>query len=161
MVMADSFNTSLFKQTFQRVFAKDLQGSFKMAFGATLEVKVPVWCQPLAGSTGGSTSFYIQLPNQCHVLFRRPGRSKCPVPSGHVFPWVPKDLVFRRMWVNVGRATCCVQEAALTCLCVCVQEIGTGGTSQWKVCGLDPGTTLALYFEVVNQVRSNSPHTNR
>lgn len=40
MVMADSFNTSLFKQTFQRVFTKDLQGSFKMAFGAALEVKV-------------------------------------------------------------------------------------------------------------------------
>lgn len=38
--MADSFNTSLFKQTFQRVFTKDVQGSFKMAFGATLEVKV-------------------------------------------------------------------------------------------------------------------------
>ncbi|MED6285813.1 hypothetical protein CHARACLAT_033054 [Characodon lateralis] len=39
MVMADSFNTSLFKQTFQRVFTKDVQGSFKMAFSATLEAK--------------------------------------------------------------------------------------------------------------------------
>lgn len=40
IVMGDSFNTSLFKQTFQRVFAKDQKGEFKMAFGATLEVKV-------------------------------------------------------------------------------------------------------------------------
>lgn len=40
MVMGDSFNTALFKQTFQRVFAKDMRGEFKMAFGATLEVKV-------------------------------------------------------------------------------------------------------------------------
>ena len=40
MVMADSFNTSLFKQTFQRVFAKDMKGEFKMAFGGVLEVKV-------------------------------------------------------------------------------------------------------------------------
>ena len=40
MVMGDSFNTSLFKQTFQRVFSKDQKGEFKMAFGATLEVKV-------------------------------------------------------------------------------------------------------------------------
>lgn len=40
MVLGDSFNTSLFKQTFQRVFAKDQKGEFKMAFGATLEVKV-------------------------------------------------------------------------------------------------------------------------
>ena len=42
MVMGDSFNTALFKQTFQRVFAKDMRGEFKMAFGATLEVKVSV-----------------------------------------------------------------------------------------------------------------------
>ena len=39
MVMGDSFNTALFKQTFQRVFSKDMRGEFKMAFGATLEVK--------------------------------------------------------------------------------------------------------------------------
>lgn len=57
MVMADSFNTSLFKQTFQRVFAKDMQGSFKMAFGATLEVKVPEQRQPLASSGSHSASF--------------------------------------------------------------------------------------------------------
>lgn len=38
--MGDSFNTSLFKQTFQRIFSKDFNGDFRMAFGATLEVKV-------------------------------------------------------------------------------------------------------------------------
>lgn len=41
--MGDSFNTALFKQTFQRVFAKDMRGEFKMAFGATLEVKVSLY----------------------------------------------------------------------------------------------------------------------
>ena len=45
--MADSFNTSLFKQTFQRVFTKDVQGSFKMAFAATLEVKVITTAPPV------------------------------------------------------------------------------------------------------------------
>lgn len=40
MVMGDSFNTTLFKQTFQRVFTKDVQGQFKMGFGGTLEIKV-------------------------------------------------------------------------------------------------------------------------
>lgn len=40
MVMGDSFNTFLFKQTFQRIFSKDFNGDFRMAFGATLEVKV-------------------------------------------------------------------------------------------------------------------------
>ena len=39
--MGDSFNTSLFKQTFQRVFAKDMRGDFNMAFNTTLEVKAP------------------------------------------------------------------------------------------------------------------------
>ena len=38
--MGDSFNTSLFKQTFQRVFAKDQKNEFKMAFGANIEIKV-------------------------------------------------------------------------------------------------------------------------
>uniref|UniRef100_A0A8C9Y757 Protein transport protein SEC23 n=1 Tax=Sander lucioperca TaxID=283035 RepID=A0A8C9Y757_SANLU len=97
MVMADSFNTSLFKQTFQRVFAKDDQGSFKMAFAATLEVK---------------TSREIKV-------------------SGAIGPCV-----------SLNAKGPCVSE----------NEIGTGGTCQWKICGLDPSTTLALYFEVVNQV---------
>jgi protein transport protein SEC23 len=39
MVMGDSFNTSLFKQTFQRVLGKDARGEFSMCFGATTEVK--------------------------------------------------------------------------------------------------------------------------
>ncbi|XP_046848297.1 protein transport protein Sec23A-like [Xenia sp. Carnegie-2017] len=39
MVMGDSFNTALFKQTFQRMFSKDLRNEFKMAFGGTFEVK--------------------------------------------------------------------------------------------------------------------------
>lgn len=41
MILGDSFNTSLFKQTWQKVFAKDPQGqNFKMAFNASFEVKV-------------------------------------------------------------------------------------------------------------------------
>lgn len=39
MVMGDSFNSSLFKQTFQRVFARDSKGDLKMAFNGTVEVK--------------------------------------------------------------------------------------------------------------------------
>lgn len=81
MVMADSFNTSLFKQTFQRVFAKDLQGSFKMAFAATLEVKVPVRRPPLAGSASGSAS-----PRAKHLT--------CAM----CFSDVPGDQSVRRYW---------------------------------------------------------------
>uniref|UniRef100_A0A3Q4GFF7 Protein transport protein SEC23 n=1 Tax=Neolamprologus brichardi TaxID=32507 RepID=A0A3Q4GFF7_NEOBR len=35
------------------------------------------------------------------------------------------------------------------------------GTCQWKVCGLDPSTTLALYFEVVNQHNAPIPQGGR
>jgi hypothetical protein len=42
MVMGDSFNTSLFKQTFQKVFAKDNKNEYRMNFGATIEVKVKI-----------------------------------------------------------------------------------------------------------------------
>uniref|UniRef100_A0A8C5HH28 Protein transport protein SEC23 n=1 Tax=Gouania willdenowi TaxID=441366 RepID=A0A8C5HH28_GOUWI len=79
IVMGDSFNTSLFKQTFQRVFSKDYNGDFRMAFGGVLEVK----------------------------------------------------------------------------------EMGVGGTSQWKVCSLNPSTTLGLYFEVVNQHNAPVPQGGR
>jgi len=40
LVMGDSFNTSLFKQTFQRVFSKDAKNEFHMAFSGNIEVKV-------------------------------------------------------------------------------------------------------------------------
>lgn len=37
--MGDSFNSSLFKQTFQRVLVRDQKQDFKMAFNGILEVK--------------------------------------------------------------------------------------------------------------------------
>ena len=40
MILADSFNTSLFKQSFQRVFLKDMKNEFRMAFGSVIDVKV-------------------------------------------------------------------------------------------------------------------------
>lgn len=39
MVLGDSFQSSLFRTTFQRVFARDEKGNLEMAFNATLEVK--------------------------------------------------------------------------------------------------------------------------
>jgi protein transport protein SEC23 len=39
MVMGDSFNSTLFKQTFQRVFVRDQKQDFKMAFNGVMEVK--------------------------------------------------------------------------------------------------------------------------
>ncbi|XP_075388490.1 protein transport protein Sec23A [Tenrec ecaudatus] len=106
MVMGDSFNTSLFKQTFQRVFTKDMHGQFKMGFGGTLEIK---------------TSREIKI-------------------SGAIGPCV-----------SLSSKGPCVSE----------NEIGTGGTCQWKICGLSPTTTLAVYFEVVNQHNAPIPQGGR
>uniref|UniRef100_A0A2K6TMM6 Protein transport protein SEC23 n=1 Tax=Saimiri boliviensis boliviensis TaxID=39432 RepID=A0A2K6TMM6_SAIBB len=106
MVMGDSFNTSLFKQTFQRVFTKDMRGQFKMGFGGTLEIK---------------TSREIKI-------------------SGAIGPCV-----------SLSSKGPCVSE----------NEIGTGGTCQWKICGLSPTTTLAIYFEVVNQHNAPIPQGGR
>ena len=39
MILADSFNTSLFKQSFQRVFLKDSNNDFRMGFGSMIDVK--------------------------------------------------------------------------------------------------------------------------
>lgn len=106
MVMGDSFNTSLFKQTFQRVFTKDMHGQFKMGFGGTLEIK---------------TSREIKI-------------------SGAIGPCV-----------SLNSKGPCVSE----------NEIGTSGTCQWKICGLSPTTTLAIYFEVVNQHNAPIPQGGR
>ena len=38
--MGDAFDTALFKQSFQRVFAKDAKEEFRTAYGATIDVKV-------------------------------------------------------------------------------------------------------------------------
>uniref|UniRef100_A0A671TXD9 Protein transport protein SEC23 n=1 Tax=Sparus aurata TaxID=8175 RepID=A0A671TXD9_SPAAU len=106
IVMGDSFNTSLFKQTFQRVFSKDYNGDFRMAFGGVMEVK---------------TSRELKV-------------------CGAIGPCV-----------SLNSKGSCVSE----------NEMGVGGTSQWKVCSLNPSTTLGMYFEVVNQHNAPVPQGGR
>ncbi|XP_074663106.1 protein transport protein Sec23A-like [Tubulanus polymorphus] len=62
MVLGDSFNTSLFKQTFQRVFKRDSKGEFQMGFGATLEVKTSRELK-VCGAIGPCIS--LNNKNQC------------------------------------------------------------------------------------------------
>ena len=97
LVMGDSFGSSLFKQTFQRVFAKDARNEYKMAFNALLEVKTSRELK-VCGAIGPCVSMNVKGPN------------------------------------------------------VSEQELGIGGTSQWKFCSLGTTTTPAIFFEVVSQV---------
>uniref|UniRef100_A0A8K9XIE1 Protein transport protein SEC23 n=1 Tax=Oncorhynchus mykiss TaxID=8022 RepID=A0A8K9XIE1_ONCMY len=106
IAMGDSFNTSLFKQTFQRVFSKDHNGEFRMAFGGTLEVKASRELK-VSGAIGPCVSLNTKGP------------------------------------------------------CISENEVGVGGTTQWKICSLSPSTTLALYFEVVNQHNAPIPQGGR
>ncbi|KAM3960536.1 transport protein Sec23 isoform 1-T1 [Aphomia sociella] len=61
MVMGDSFNSSLFKQTFQRVFAKDQKSDYKMAFNGTLEVKCSRELK-ITGAIGSCVSLNVKGP---------------------------------------------------------------------------------------------------
>ena len=40
IVLSDSFATSIFKQSFLRIFSKDEQGNLQMGFNATFDVQV-------------------------------------------------------------------------------------------------------------------------
>ncbi|XP_046971238.1 protein transport protein Sec23A isoform X2 [Vanessa cardui] len=106
MVMGDSFNSSLFKQTFQRVFAKDQKGDYKMAFNGTLEVKCSRELK-ITGAIGSCVSLNVKGP------------------------------------------------------CVSDQEVGMGNTCQWKMCTFTPSTTMAIFFEVVNQHAAPVPQGGR
>ncbi|KAM7362998.1 transport protein Sec23 isoform 2-T2 [Cochliomyia hominivorax] len=106
MVMGDSFNSSLFKQTFQRVFSRDARGDLKMAFNGTLEVKCSRELK-ISGGIGSCVSLNVKSPSVSDV------------------------------------------------------EIGMGQTVQWKLCTLNPSTTMAFFFEVVNQHAAPIPQGGR
>ena len=40
-------------------------------------------------------------------------------------------------------------------------EIGQGGTNQWSIGGIDPSTTIAVYFEVTNASTTPVPAHKR
>eukprot|EP00127_Corallochytrium_limacisporum_P000551 Clim_evm7s18 gene=Clim_evmTU7s18 len=96
MVLGDSFNTTLFTETYKLVFDRDYKDEFKMAFGATIEVM---------------TSKELKL-------------------CGAIGPCVSLN----KKGANISE-----------------NEIGLGGTNAWRMCHVDPATTLGFYFEVVQQ----------
>ncbi|XP_014666484.1 PREDICTED: protein transport protein Sec23A-like [Priapulus caudatus] len=106
LVMGDSFDSTLFKQTFQRVFAKDSKGEFTMAFNAVVEVKCSREMK-IMGVIGPCVSMNAKSPS------------------------------------------------------VSETEMGSGGTCQWKFCGIYPNTTAAVYFEVVHQHSAPIPQGGR
>ncbi|KNC86352.1 hypothetical protein SARC_01511 [Sphaeroforma arctica JP610] len=97
LTLGDTFTSSLFKQTYARVFQKNGRGEFNMAFNATMEVR----CSKELKVCGAIGRF-----------------------CGSNSPYVSEN------------------------------EIGDGSTHKWRICGLDPLSTTAVYLEVAN------PHTS-
>ncbi|CAF1344296.1 unnamed protein product, partial [Didymodactylos carnosus] len=62
IVLSDSFNTSLFKQSLQKVFARDARNEYRMNFGATVEVKTSRELK-VCGAIGSCVSLTQRAPN--------------------------------------------------------------------------------------------------
>ena len=114
VVMADSFNQSVFKESYRRVFKRHDPaesppcdaGHLTMGFAATLEVQTSREFK-VTGAIGPCSSLKKTSPS------------------------------------------------------VSEQVIGEGGTYAWAMGGIDPSTSLALYFEVANSTSTPMPAGKR
>lgn len=75
VIMGDSFNSTLFKQTFQRAFDKDALGKLKMGFNATMEVIYNFLMKPLYKS-GIETSKLFSSKHTL-ILCKQKAADKC------------------------------------------------------------------------------------
>jgi protein transport protein SEC23 len=132
MIMADSFSTSIFRQSFQRLFVKAADGNLSMAFNATLDVQTSRELK-VAGLIGSCMSLSKKSASVAETV--RAGACVC------------------------GAAKADARIAVFDACPVCAQEIGLSGTSAWRYCGITPTTTAAVYFEVVNQATPVAPGT--
>lgn len=93
VILTDSFATSMFRQSFVKVFEVDAEEDLCMGFQATLEVR---------------TSKGIKV-------------------TGFLGPAIP----MKSSATNISHT-----------------EVGLGGTNVWKICGITPSISVAMFFEV-------------
>lgn len=96
IILTDSFTSSMYKQSFARIFNKDAEDNLLMAFNANLEVL---------------TTKELKVTGLI----------------GHAVSMNKKSA-------SVGETEC-----------------GIGNTCAWKMCGIDPDSSYAIYFEIANQ----------
>jgi protein transport protein SEC23 len=96
MILTDSFTSSMFRQSFVKIFDKDADDNLLMGFNANFEVLTTKELK-VTGLIGHATSL-------------------------------------NKKSASVGET-----------------EIGVGNTCAWKICGVDPSTSVATYFEVAAQ----------
>lgn len=95
LVLTDSFATSIFKQSFLRLFAKDSEGYLTMGFNGILDIKTSRELK-VSGLIGHASSLAVKSGN------------------------------------------------------VSENEVGIGGTSQYRLCAITPQHSYAVFFDVVN-----------
>lgn len=100
MILTDSFTSSMYKQSFLRVFDKDEDDNLLMGFNASLECL---------------TTKELKVTGLI----------------GHAISLNKKSS-------SVGETEC-----------------GIGNTCSWKMCGIDPSSTYAIYFEIAGQSGPN------
>ncbi|KAG7661938.1 SEC23 [[Candida] subhashii] len=98
LLLSDAFTTSIFKQSFLRLFNKDSDGYLLMGFNATFDIKTSRELK-VSGIIGHASSLNVKSAN------------------------------------------------------VSENELGIGGSSQFKICALSPQHTYAVFFDVVNAVQ--------
>ncbi|CAH2353543.1 protein transport protein Sec23p [[Candida] railenensis] len=96
LVLTDAFTTSIFKQSFLRLFAKDSEGYLTMGFNGILDIKTSRELK-ISGLIGHASSLQSKNNN------------------------------------NVSE-----------------NEVGIGGTSQYRLCSISPQHSYAIFFDVVN-----------
>lgn len=103
LLLSDAFTTSIFKQSFLRLFNKDSEGYLLMGFNGTFDIKTSRELK-VSGLIGHASSLNVKTSN------------------------------------------------------VSENELGIGGTSQYKLCAISPQHTYAVFFDVVNatQLPQNS-----
>ncbi|KAL7268370.1 GTPase-activating protein S23 [Rhizina undulata] len=96
MILTDSFTSSMFRQSFAKIFDQDANDNLLMGFNASMEVL---------------TTKELKVTGLI----------------GHA--------------VSLGKKSTSVGET----------ECGIGNTCSWKLCGLNPTTSVATYFEIASQ----------
>ncbi|EAZ63719.2 component of COPII coat of ER- Golgi vesicles [Scheffersomyces stipitis CBS 6054] len=95
LLLSDAFTTSIFKQSFLRLFNKDHEGYLLMGFNGTFDVKTSKELK-ISGLIGHASSMNVKTQN------------------------------------------------------VSENELGIGGTSQYRLCSVSPQHSYAVFFDVVN-----------
>ncbi|KAF2864114.1 protein transporter SEC23 [Piedraia hortae CBS 480.64] len=96
MILTDSFTSSMYRQSFNKIFDTDANGNLAMGFNANFEVVTSKELK-VTGLIGHAVSLNRKSP-------------------------------------SVGETEC-----------------GIGNTCAWKMCGIDPAASYAVYFEIAGQ----------